>query len=367
MTAERPPGVPTRRQLLAGLGTLGVASTLGGGAASALLADSEGASGTITAGDVSLTVDCPDCVTTPNGVAFDVSVDPGESGSTTLSVLPGGNPVRLWARTTCPPVSDAFAGALEVTLGLDADCDGDAESTLFTGSLADLQRSFVDGRRLAGAEPCLPADESLCLDLAWEFPADATLPASTTSLAFEFYAEQCRHQPESAVTNPFAGTDPCPEELDCPACVELGKIDVQGDRLTVGESYAFAEVGEQYLDNGHEYALEVLSVTDVGQPPETVGAGFRLLRDSTPADDLRICAVAVGGGRPNPSGSPSDPDARVARYTFDPPTSSTPGQVYAAHGAYKDDPMSQPDDERPAISNITVSVCADGTAEETDD
>ncbi|NHX35166.1 MULTISPECIES: hypothetical protein [Halolamina] len=368
MTDNRPPGVPTRRQLLAGLGTLGAASAFGGGAGAALLSDSEAMGGTITAGDVSLTVDCPDCLATPDGIAFDLAVDPGESGSTTLSVAPDGNPVRLWVRTTCPPVGDAFARALEVTLGLDADCDGEAESTLFEGSLADLRRSLVDGRRLEGSSPCVPTGQSLCLDLGWELPADVTIPASSTTLAFEFYAEQCRHQPESAVTDPFAGTEPCPEEPDCPACVDLGKIDVQGDQLTVGESYAFTDApNEQYRDDGHEYAIEVLSVTDEGQPPETVGAGFRLLRDGDPADDLRICAVAVGGGRPDPDLKPSDPDARVARYTFDPPSSSTPGQVYAAHGAYKDDPLSQPDDDRPAISNITVSVCADGTGEETDD
>jgi hypothetical protein len=367
MTADRPPGAPTRRQLLAGLGTLGAASAFGGGAASALLSDAEGMDGTITAGDVSLAVDCPDCLATPDGVAFDLSVEPGERGETTLSVVPGGNPIRLWARTTCPPAGDAFARALEVTLGLDADCDGDPESTLFTGSLADLRRSLVDGRRLEGAEPCLAADEPLCLHLAWELPADAVLPASTTTLPIEFYAEQCRHQPESAVTDPFADTEPCPTEPDCPACVELGKIDVQGDQLTVGESYSFAAgTAEQYLGDGHEYAFEVLSVTNTGGS-ETVGAGFRLLRDGDPADDLRICAVAVGGGPPNPEYHPSNPEARVARYTFDPPAATTPGQVYAAGGAHKNDPSSQPDDERPAISNITVSVCADETAEEPND
>ena len=360
MTAERPPGVPTRRQLLAGLGTLG--------AASALLSDGERMDGTISAGDVSLAVDCPDCVTTPTGVTFDLAVDPGERGETTLSVVPGGNPIRLWVRTTCPPVGDAFARALAVTLRADVDCDGDAESTLFEGSLADLRRSFVDGRRLDDAEPCLVPDEPFCLVLEWELPADATVAASTTSLAFEFYAEQCRHRSESSVTDPFAGAETCPEEPDCPACVDLGKIDVQGNRLVAGETYAFADgSNEQYLTDGHEYAIEILSVTDKDQPPETVGAGFRLLRDGAPADDLFICAVAVGGGRPNPALPPSDPEARAASYTFDPPTSATPGQVYAAHGAYKDDPLGQPHEERPAISNITVSVCADETAEETDD
>ncbi|MFW5939273.1 MAG: hypothetical protein ACOCQU_02375 [Halolamina sp.] len=359
MTAERPPGVPTRRQLLAGLGTLGAASALGGGAAAALLSDAEAMNGTITAGEVSLTVDCPDCLPTPDGIAFDLGVDPGERGETTLSVVPDGNPVRLWVRTTCPPVNDAFAETLAVTLALDADCDGDADSTLFEGSLADLRRSFVDGRRLEGAEPCLATDDTLCLDLSWALPADATLPESTTTLTAEFFAEQCRHQPESAVTNPFADAEPCPAEPDCPACVDLGKIDVHGGQLTVGESYPFSGgSAEQYLDDGHEYALDVLSVTDKAGS-ETVGTGFRLLRDGEPAQDLRICAVAVGGGRPNPDHHPSDPEARVARYTFDPPVSATPGQVYAAHGAYKDDPLSQPDEERPAISNITVSVCAD--------
>lgn len=368
MTDERPPGVPTRRQLLAGLGTLGAASAFGGGAASAFLSDTETMNGVITAGKVSLAVDCTDCLPTTNGVTFDFGVDPGEHGETTLSVVPTGNPVRLWVRTTCPPIGDAFAEALEVTLGLNTDCDGAAESTLFTGSLADLQRSLVDGRRLEGTQPCLRLNEPLCLDLAWELPADATVPASTTTLSFEFYAEQCRHQPESAVTDPFAGTNPCPEKPDCTGCVDLGKINVQGNRLIVGQSYAFIDGGnEQYRNDGHTYALEALSVTDKGQPPETVGAGFRLLRDGAPADDLQICAVAVGGGRPSPDHPSSDPEARVARYTFDPPVLATPGQVYAADGASKDDPLSQPDDERPAISNITVSVCADETAEETND
>lgn len=361
MSDDRLPGVPTRRQLLLGLGTLGAASTLGGGAASAMLSDREGAGGTIAAGDVSLAVDCADCVAGTNGVAFDLSVDPGESGETSLSVTPGGNPIRLWLRTTCPPVDDAFGEALEVSLGLDADCDGTPESTLFTGSLAALRRSLVSGVRLEPTGECLEPDEPVCLVLAWTLPADATLAPSTTPLSFEFYAEQCRHQPESAVTDPFAGTDPCPEPEGCPHCVELGKIDVQDDRLREGEVIGFGDGdNEQYRTDGHDYALEVRSVTaKEPQNPETVGVGFRLLRDGEPAADLRICSVAVGGGRPNPNSHPSDPDARVARYTFDPPAASTPGQVYAAHGGSKDDPLSQPHDERPAISNLTVAVCAE--------
>jgi predicted ribosomally synthesized peptide with SipW-like signal peptide len=369
MTADGRRSVPTRRQLLAGLGTLGVASAFSGAATAALFTDQERVDGRMTAGELSLDVDCADCEIAEDRITLSLSdVTPGSTGRTSFAVIPRGNPGRLWVRTECPPVVDPLGETLSVTLWLDDDCDGeiDAETVLFTGTLSALRRELVDGQRLQLDTPCLIPDDPLCLGLEWSLPAEATwLADATTGLSVEFYAEQCRHVEETAVRSPFQNAFVCPE-LDCAGCVELGKIDVTDDRLYVGETYSFGDAGnEQYLDDGHEYALEVLTVTDkVDAERETVGAAFRLLRDGDEVGAPPICAVTIGGGKPN--GRPSRPSSRGVDYDVDPPSTRTRGELYAAGGAFKDDPDSQPHDQRPAISNITVSVCGDAV-EEIDD
>jgi hypothetical protein len=370
MTADGRRSVPTRRQLLAGLGTLGVASAFSGAATAALFTDREPVDGRMTAGDLSLDVDCAQCETAGDRVTFSLSdVTPGSNDHTTFVVVPRGNPGRLWVRTECPPVVDPLGETLSVTLWLDDNCDGgrDAKTVLFAGSLSALRRELVNGQRLRLDTPCLVPDEPLCLGLEWSLPADATwLADATTGLTFEFYAEQCRHVEETAVQSPFQNAPVCPE-LDCAGCVELGKIDVTDDRLVVGETYSFGDAGnEQYLDDGHEYALEVLTVTDkVDAERETVGAAFRLLRDGDEVGAPPICAVRIGGGGPN--GPPSRPSSRGVDYEVEPPSTRTRGEVYAASGAFRDDPDSQPHDQRPAISNVTVSVCGEVATEVSND
>ena len=362
----------TRRKVLAAVSGVGLAGLSAGIGTGATFSDRDGLGGTIEAGTVAVAVDCDSCTTAGSGVEFDIGgIEPGSGWveeTFRVSLPQGTNPARVWGRTSCPEAVEPLAAALDVRLSL-GDCSGGstAEISPAGASLDELRRELAGGFRVDDpTEPCLEPGESRCLTLRYRLPAGASWAvAAEASLGFEFYAEQCRHVEESAVgRGPFPAIR-CPE-FDCPDCVELGKVDVVGDRLVAGERYDL-ERSSGFAGDG-EYELQMLSVTnkrEAGGNEETVCAGFRLLRDGAEAVETPLCKVTVGGGRPrSPS---SDPDSRVAVYDIDPPLSRTREEVCAAHGDDKLHPESVPDGERPAISNITVFVCADGRGDETPD
>lgn len=380
----------SRRKVLAAVSGVGLASLSTGFGTGATFADREQFGGTLEAGIVAVDVDCDSCTTAGDTVAFDIGgIEPGSGRveeSFRVSIPRGTNPARVWGRTACPKAVKPLAAALEVRLSI-GDCpDGDDRqlspspgSGKRWHSLDALRRELASGFRLNDpAEPCLGPGESRCLTLEYRLPESASWAvAAEASLEFEFYAEQCRHVDEDSVgRGPFPAVR-CPE-FDCPDCIELGKVDVVGNRLVAGERYGLD--GSSGFTGDGEYELQVLSVTnkrDGDGSEETVCAGFRLLRDGAEAVETPLCKVTVGGGRPRTP--PGDPDSRVAVYDIepplsrdpslsrDPPLSRTRAEVCAAHGDDKLDPESVPDGERPAISNITVFVCAEGRTDETPD
>jgi hypothetical protein len=364
----------TRRKVLAAASAVGLGSLSAGLGTSATFSNRADLGGRVEAGAVALAVDCDSCTTAGGTVEFEIDgIEPGsgwDEETIRVSIPSGTNAVRVWGRTTCPETLEPLATALEVQLTVD-DCSGgnrrEISPPAFAGtwlSLDEFRRGLADGFRIDDPDdPCLDPGETYCLTLRYRLPTTASWAvAAEATLGMEFYAEQCRHVDESAVgEGPFADVW-CPG-FDCPDCVELGKIDVVGDRLIAGERYDL-ELAPGFDGDG-DYEIEVLSVTnkqdDTGDE-ETVCAGFRLLRDGVEAVETPLCEVTVGGGRPR--SPPSDPDSRVAVYDIDPPLSRTSGEVCAAHGDDKLDPESVPHGERPAISNITVSVCADRQPDE---
>ncbi|MFC4249268.1 hypothetical protein ACFOZ7_20440 [Natribaculum luteum] len=377
---SRDPTRLSRRRLLAGVG-LGAFGVAGGAGTGAYLSDLESFTGTQQAGRVGIDVRCDSdaCSETDGRIAFAFDgLRPGDAGVERfrLAVHDDGNPVRVWLRTDCPPIADPLGSVLEVQLVVD-DCRSGGSTTFPAsgwGTLDGLRRALADGLRLDGPDqPCLSTGEERCLVFRYRLPSDATwTTAAESGLELEFYAEQCRHVSEADVGDgPFADVR-CPE-LDCPPadCVELGTIDVEGGRLEAGETYLITD----------EYQLQVLSVTDKRDDGEreTVCASFRLLKDGEERNAPPICAVAIGGGIPRgtppagdePGGSdggdhPSDPESRIVEYAIEPPSTRTRGELCAAHGD-RDDPDERADHERPGISNVTVSVCADGDESDDDD
>lgn len=350
----------SRRQLLAVVGGVGALSTAGASGSLGMFSDFEGFASSIDAGTVELDLDCADegCVAGENRltVPFD-GVAPGETGSRriTVNVADGSNPVYLWFRTDCPNLRNALTTTLELQISLVRDCGGSEpeRTTLIPWSRFDyVLETLRDGVALAGVDSaCLDQSQQLCLDVEYRLPAGTEwLAGASVDLDFVFAALQCRHADNPEI--PFAGRD-CPP-LDCTDCVALGKHDVTDDRLRPGDVYHFDEFYNGYGDDEHTYKFEVVTVTDKvdGDDHETVCASLALLQDGSEAGAPPICAVRVGARTDS------------ITYEFEHPSTRTP-EVCSTDDA--DDPT-QPDNERPAISNLIVYVCpTDGDAEVTTD
>jgi predicted ribosomally synthesized peptide with SipW-like signal peptide len=355
----------TRRQILLSLGGLGTLSAVGGASTAAYFSDREAYRNGIRAGQVDISIDCEGCSIDDGGVemSFD-TINPGEQRDKRfrIAVEDDSNPIRLWLRTECPPALDPLGEALETRLSIERNCTGDPERLYPAdedwASLDELRRALSDGLRLDDpASPCVDAGTTYCFRLEYRLPSDATWAVEADStLTFAFYAQQCRNVSEDQVDGgPYAETT-CPQ-IECPDCVELGKVEVESQPLSVDTVYSFDELASPFDSDDHEYALEILTLTDKVSEDEreTVCAGFRLLRDGSEEDAPALCSAAMAGGRPQ--GDPSDPDSRRVTYEVTPPLTRTRGKLCAAHD--KDDPASEPDGERPGISHITVYVCPD--------
>jgi len=219
-------------------------------------------------------------------------------------------------------------------------------------SFTALRQTLHDGVRLDDPEsPCLTGGTQLGLDLEYRLPTDATwVVDAETDLVLELFAQQCRH-----VTADAVHSDPFPDE-DCPTltsrdcdCVKLGKLEVKEDRLKPG-IYDFDELYNDERDG--TYQLEVLTVTDkVGEDErETVCASVRLLKEGSEPTAPPLCTVAVKGGN------------QTIHHDVEPPLTRTRGEVCAATDT--DDPGTELDGKRPAISNLTVFVCGNEVSDD---
>lgn len=351
----------SRRAVLASLGGAGALAGAAGKRTVASFGDGTEVAGSLRAGRVEIDVDCDGCVLEDGRLELALeSVAPGESRVKTvrLAVPEGANPARLWLRTECPPVSDPLGEDLESRLSVRRDCEDEGEAERLVPpdeewtSLSELRRKLRDGVRLDDpTDSCPSPGEPRCLEFEYRLPDDATWTVDAeTDLVVELFARQCRHVPEEDVSNPFPEED-CPEPT-CPECVELGKLEVENDRLDPGV-YDFDEVyGDVEDGEDGSYRLEVLTVTDKVDDGEreTVCASVRLLKNGRERDAPAICEVTVKGGRP------------TVTYDVDPPLTRTRGEVCASRDP--DDPETESDGERPAISNLTVSVCPDGVSDD---
>lgn len=345
---------PSRRKLLAGIAGVGVAGAGAGAATGAYLNDRARFSSGIQAGEVQVTIECDgnSCTESDGQVTVALEdLEPETRGRERFGVSVDGNPARLWLRTECPPAVDPLGEVLRVRLAIERGDDTTSERLFPSdgewGSFDELRTEFSDGVRLDESDPCRTDDVEL--RLAYDLPADATWATTADAeFAIEVYAEQCRHVSETSVETPFAATD-CPD-LECPDCVELGKLEVGNDRLEPG-TYGFDELASAFDGDGHAYEVDVLTLTNKDEDdPETICAAFRLLRDGEESRAPPVCAVDVAGGPDLDSTGPHENS-----YAIEPPTTRTRGQL-CTEWADEDDRDGQ---LPPAISHLTVAVCPD--------
>ena len=259
----------SRRQMLGGLGMIGVASAGAGLGTTAYFSDEESFEGnTLTAGELDLIVDYEtsydqgdrlgsggDSGTingTPSDYSYELSdVKPGDSGSLVFCPKVVDNPAWLWIGSengaidyengqTEPEAEDDNTGAgtigspndgegegelsesIQVTVSY---CEYNAETEEYTViremnnpedyTLADLADElefgfFVNGGTDSGAYP--PSEDGSdqqgpCLCIDWELPTEVGNEVQTDAVEFdfEFYAEQERHNENPA--SPYATGD----------------------------------------------------------------------------------------------------------------------------------------------------------------
>lgn len=326
----------SRRELLGSVGSVGALGGASGLGSWALFGDRELLPTSMSAGAVDVDLDCDGCANAAgDSVTFAIDgLTPGDEGSERFTLTATANPVRVWLRTNCPEPVDPLGDAVEVRLARDPDCDGSAGAMpVYPGdgswtTLNEFRTALRAGLRLddRDGEPCLGG--SLCVDLEYRLPADATWAADlATELTLGFATDQCRHAAEDA-GSPFPPAD-CPES-DCPDCVELGTVEVPNDRLVPGQTYGFEEADG--------YAIEVLTVTNKADDDgeETVCASFALLADGSEAAAPPLCRVDVFAAG----------DETVHEVE---PTTRTRGELCSGPG----DPG-----ELPAISHFDVWVCS---------
>ena len=223
----------SRRRLLAGLGGIGAIGAASGAGTSAYFTDAASfADNGIGAGEVEILIDGTPA---PDGtLAFEVdSIDRGESGTERFRIEVRTNRARLWLGTDCPPAFDPLGDAIQATLSARI---GSSETTLASGSLADIRRALVSGIRLddLDGDACLdPAGDPLELVLDWSLPADAPERATGASTPFgvQLYTEQCRHVSEATAenSNPFADAQTCPDP--CVICADGNGVKIGSLRL----------------------------------------------------------------------------------------------------------------------------------------
>lgn len=342
----------SRRKILAGVGTIGVASAGAGLGTSAFLSDTEEFTGNqITAGELDLWVAAS---TTYNGGpatndATDVGltdgsdlpaafydlgdVKPGDSGTATICFDVVDNPAWVWAQgivtandengqnepemdvdSTTGEGNGELAGALDSTLFVDDDGDGEHDSgedvvfgDLFAGHFSPWQ---LIGEFDASAQPETDEDLDHCITLDWELPSSVGNEVQSDQLEFfvALYAEQARHN-DQYTTQDVCYSSPDNPTADGPAGSQPNFSTNQVFELCIDYSASGGELDEVV------YNIELAEPwSDPGQQHANVGIGFCGTMDgdgaSLPLDpiaDYQITWSSGDGFRYSPVVEDSNP------------------------------------------------------------
>jgi hypothetical protein len=329
----------TRRELLAGTAGAGGTGVLLGTGTGALLADGELFDGVFASGVLDLAVEWADGEKSSEDGLVAIEIDESD-GEQLLSVaLPGDRNTSGygWLRTVCPAEPlPTFADDMGVRLSY-AGCGGD-EVVIADGSAAEVGRQLRSGIPLdprcvppddvtLGEQPCLHPGDGGGVDLLfeWSWDLDADCHAGPLNLfAFDFVAEQCRH--DDGTENPFpepsavrtcetveerhgisfveiyadVDGDGCSDDADPVGKVELeprGCYDQPGieENLIEPGRYDLSEDVDQPCDDtGYDVVVTDTETKDCGT--ETVGVAFQLVEDGTDSGP-DLCEVRIKGGR----------------------------------------------------------------------
>jgi len=363
----------TRRKLLAGLAAAGGAGAGVGTGTSALLTDEvDGLGATLAAGTLDLHVECASssCEETNEGtetVTTTLERDlegsnpkPDGDSSFELWLDEDSNSGYVWLGIDCLDLPKEEGNLRE---GLELTIEFDGEPLIEDASLSEVQTRLVGGQQLTPSEQdYFEPGEEYELDFEWTLdkkhveayrePLAVSLFEKShyeyedieIDLSLNFEAEQRRHN--DPPSNPFAGRGQCGETDSCPHCVDLQKIENEGDtRLEDQKEYS--------LSHGDtEYTLTITDVETKDGGDEITGIKFDISNGSS---SVSVCRLRVKGG----------PTSRV--YEDFEPTDN-----FARPPERTDDGSSGRSSNYPGISNFTVSVCsedagADGSLDGDDD
>jgi len=246
MTQDKPEFNLSRRTVLAGLGTIGVASAGAGLGTTAFFNDTESfKNNVITAGKLDLKVsydasyqgagDLQTATGTADGdpvVGVNLTdVKPGDWGHVKFCFAVDNNPAYLWmhgaltandenGQTEPERLVDTTGGdpghgmgeladAILAEVTYVDDTDSQIGSSVLSGSLRDVMNALSTGVALDGvpgtdARSCFQPDNNPCLLVKLNVPKEVGNEIQTDSVALNvgFYAEQCRHN--DGTNNPFA-------------------------------------------------------------------------------------------------------------------------------------------------------------------
>lgn len=188
----------SRRTILTGLATVGVAGAAGG-TTTGLFSDEEHSVGVGTSGTVDLEASWTDG---GDEASFGTVESAGDGGSEDLrlSVPTSANEAYVWARTGCEQCTE-LEEKLDVTIDLET---GDGTTEVFDGTVGEARDALGSGVRLDGT---LSPGEERVLTVSWELreplPSDAEV-----EFAFGFRAIQARNVTDPAA---YAPSWNCPE------------------------------------------------------------------------------------------------------------------------------------------------------------
>ena len=290
----------SRREILAGLGGIGVVGAVSGAGTYGLLAADRSFGGSIRTGTLSVGIDCQRCFVEDSSVAFSIGgIRRGDSDTETISLDVETNPARVWIRTDCPPLADPLGRELLVRIRYD---DGDGPSVIASGTFSDVRRRLRSGAILGSG--CTTPGKAAELDIEWELPPDASDSAAgqTTNFELEFFAEQCRHGDTNGSDDPFAGTSPCEEPTVCVPCPRSDHERIAGASFEYdGPDTATIELIQQQSDNSPQtdYAFGALDPGDTFSTdlPGSGKADIDVLVDGEKIGDFHIsCSEPFGPG-----------------------------------------------------------------------
>ena len=348
----------SRRQMLGGLGMIGVASAGAGLGTTAYFSDEESfTDNTLTAGSLDLRVvyeasyDSDGAVENmadsamgtqggdPAGMFYELDdVKPGDSGHVEFCFEIVDNPSYMWA---CGDLTQAENGRTEPEMAVDDTpdlgelgesiearlvyCERDEEAengfdegeTLVSGTLVDVIAAIsggvpLDGEGVAGVAPGDQAEYSdvvepeegpsyitgPCVCLFWEIPGEDVgneIQTDSLTMDFEFHAIQSRHNDGTA--------NPCEPSIT----TTTGEGFAKQEEFATEQETSFAR--GRFGNNGPSGSWEVAVGPDVGSadtanyvwtPENTVP--FSYTYDGSGNASFTLDGVNVGSGIPAPSG-----------------------------------------------------------------